>query len=106
MRPFRVIQANVNGTDYLAEEMADAMLTNTTVSMLSLESNSITNGDGVIALAAMLRTNTTLEKLRLGNQVSAVPTRALHRLASAIAEDNTTLTVCSIQVSAQGPQDG
>ena len=91
-----VVLANLNGTDYLAEEMADAMATNTTVSTLNLESNMIKH-EGVIALAAMLRQNSTLEKLRLGNQAAAITTKALHALADALGTGNTTLTACNVK---------
>lgn len=90
-----ITMSNCGGNDYLAEELADMLLTNTTVTALNLDSNDI-RGDGIIALADMLYTNTTLAKLKLANQIKAVPTKALHKMAKAVRE-NTTITVCSVK---------
>ena len=89
------ILSNAGGTDFLAEEIADAMVGNSTMQTITLESNCI-KGDGVIALAAMLRRNTGLQRLRLGNQTGTLSTRAQHRLADIVESSNNSLVVCNV----------
>lgn len=89
-----VTLSNCGGNDYLAAEIADMLCENSTVTTLNLDSNDI-RGEGVVALADMLYSNSALTKLKLANQIKAIPTKALHKLAKAV-DANTSLVVCSI----------
>lgn len=98
-----VVMTNINGTDYLAEQLADALTGNTSVKLLSLESNVIKHV-GLVALGAMLKTNTTLEKIRLGNQAALVSTEGLHALVDAVHTSNRTLTACNLDLREKTPR--
>lgn len=63
------------GTDHLAEELARCLANNMAVHQRpnSIE-GSVAKNTGTMALAGMLRANTTLRKLRLGSQAAATST--------------------------------
>ena len=86
--------ANVGANDFFAEELADYLRDNQLVTTVNIDTNEIYE-DGFIALAGMLKKNSTLKKLLCANQSKSVPTRALHKMADML-DVNRTLTTCSI----------
>ena len=86
--------ANIGANDFFAEELADYLRDNQLVTTVNIDTNEIYE-DGFIALAGMLKKNSTLKKLLCANQSKSVPTRALHKMAD-VLDVNRTLTTCSI----------
>uniref|UniRef100_A0A672KC21 Tropomodulin 1 n=1 Tax=Sinocyclocheilus grahami TaxID=75366 RepID=A0A672KC21_SINGR len=82
--------------------LADMLKVNTTLKSLNVESNFIT-GAGILALVESLKSNTTLLELKIDNQSQPLGNKVEMEIAN-ILEKNTTLLKFGYHFTQQGPR--
>ena len=86
----RVEMANSFVSDAVAQAWEGVLTQNGSIASLNLESNSIASA-GLIAIAAGLRTNSSLTELKLANQFVNCTQQAEEAFASALGDNHTLL---------------
>ena len=86
----------------MVESLTEALATNSTLQILDIENNFIT-GIGVVLLAKVIETNTTLRELRINNQRSLISTEAEEALMTAVLK-NETLVRSAATCAANGKE--
>ena len=99
----RVEMVNAQVSDALGQAWGGALKRNATLTVLNLESNSISTG-GILALAEGLRENSTLKELKLANQRANFTQQAEEALAEAL-EANLSVTRLTIDMRSTRARD-
>lgn len=88
--------------DPVAYALADMLTVNTTLKCLNVESNFIT-GAGILALVESLKSNTTLQELKIDNQSQPLGNKVEMEIVN-ILEKNSTLLKFGYHFTQQGPR--
>lgn len=88
--------------DPVAYALADMLTVNTTLKCLNVESNFIT-GAGILSLVESLKSNTTLQELKIDNQSQPLGNKVEMEIVN-ILEKNSTLLKFGYHFTQQGPR--